>query len=47
VLDRVYVVVKQLVALGCLSPGIGKADLAKRAQAHFPSHPAQRIAKDP
>jgi hypothetical protein len=29
VLDGVYVVVKQPVALGCLSPGIGKADFAK------------------
>ena len=47
VLDRVNVIIKQLVVLGRLSPGICKTDFAKRPQAHFPSSAAQRIAKDP
>ena len=45
--DRVNVIIKQLVVLSRLSPGIRKTDFAKRAQAHFPSSAAQRIAKDP
>ena len=41
VLDGVYVLIKQPVAVGGLPAGIGKADLAERSQAHFASFAAQ------
>ena len=46
-LNRVYVLIKQLVALGGLSAGIGEADLTERSKAHFASLAAEGVPEQP
>ena len=46
-LNGVYVVIEQLVAVGGLPTGIGKANLAERSKAHLSGFAPERIPQEP